>query len=101
METIKSHELEISYKRGYYPLARLGHVTKPKQYQNTTKLDSRHRTTMTEHTIELNYISSAIKAEQQDDLSVVANKSHKLEISCERGYYPLVRLGHVTITRSQ
>ena len=76
-------------------------MTKPKQYQNTTELDSRHRTTMTEHTIELNRISSAIEAEQQDDSSVVAIKSCELEISCKRGYYPLACLGHVTVTRSQ
>ena len=56
---------------------------------------------MTKHTIELNRISSAIKAEQQDDLSVVAIKSYKLEISCDRGYYPLACLGHMTIIRSQ
>ena len=56
---------------------------------------------MTEHTIELNHISSAIEAEQQDDLSVMAIKSYELEISCKREYYPLACLGHMTITRSQ
>jgi hypothetical protein len=62
-------------------------------------LNYKPRTTAEEHTIKINHIGSAIEAEQQDDLSVIAIESRDLEISRERGYYPLARLGHMT--RSQ
>jgi hypothetical protein len=97
---IESRDSEISCERGYYPLARLCHVTKfDFQRQSTTKLNYKPRTAAEEHTIEINRIGSAIEAEQRDDSSVVAIESCDLGISCERGYYPLARLCHVT--RSQ
>ena len=51
-----------------YLVKRLGHMTKIDfQRQRTTELNYEPRTTMEEHTIEINCIGSAIKTEQQDD----------------------------------
>ena len=74
LEAIRSRDLAANQDKildHVYLVKHLGHMTKIDfQWQHTTELSCKHKTTIREHTIKVNCIGSAIKSEQQDDLNV-------------------------------